>query len=77
MPTTAARSQAPSKFFGRVFGPAYSSFGGLGTPTYQSVPANVYEIGDTYQIAFLVPGIDPESIQVAALGNSITVSSGM
>ena len=77
MPTAPGTSQSLSQFFDRVFGPVYSSFGGLWTPTYQGVPANVYELGDTYQIAFLVPGIDPHSIQVTALGNTVTVSGGM
>ena len=77
LPTAPGTSQNLSQFFDRVFGPVYSSFSALGTPTYQGVPANVYEVGDTYQIALLIPGIDPQSIQVTALGNSITVSGGM
>ena len=77
MPTAARPAQSPSELFDRVFGPVYSAFSGFGTPRYQSAPANVYELGDAYQIAFLIPGIDPQSIQVTALGNSITVSGGM
>ena len=76
-PTAPGTSQSLSQFFDRVFGPVYSTFSALGTPTHQGAPANVYEVGDAYQIALLIPGIDPESIQVTALGNSITVSGGM
>jgi HSP20 family protein len=77
MPTAARPAQSVSELFDRVFGPVYSAFNGFRTPTYQSVPANVYELGDTYQIALLIPGIDPQSIQVTALGNTITVAGEM
>jgi HSP20 family protein len=77
MPTAARPAQSVSELFDRIFGPVYSAFNGFGTPTYQGVPANVYEAGDTYQIALLVPGIEPRSIQVTALGKSITVAGAM
>lgn len=54
--------------FDRVFGPIYTRFNAIGSTSYQGVPANVYELGDTYQIVCLIRGIDPESIQVTALG---------
>jgi len=75
--STARPVQSLSHFFDRVFGPTYSAVTGFGTQTYQGGPSNVYEVGDTYQISFLVPGIDPQSIQVTALGNTVTVEGGM
>ena len=74
MPTAARPAQSLSEFFDGVFGPTYSVFNDFGAQTYQGLPTNVYEVGDTYQIAMLIPGIDPESIQVTALGNTITVA---
>jgi hypothetical protein len=32
---------------------------------------------DTYQVAFPIPGMDPQSIQVTALRNTITVARGL
>lgn len=74
MPTVAPTGKSLSEFFDRVFGPTYTRFNGVGSTSYQGVPANVYELGDTYQIACLIPGIDPESIQVTALGHTISVA---
>src|SRR5579859_2396845 len=76
-PTAARPAQSLPELFDRVFGPVYSAFNGFATATYQGLPANVYELGDTYQIALLIPGIDPQSIQVTALGNTITVAGEM
>ena len=75
--STPRPAQSLSQFFDRVFGPTYSAVTGFGTQTYQGVPSNVYELGDPYQLSFLVPGIDPQSIQVTALRNAITVEGGM
>ena len=73
MPTVARPAQALSEFFDRVFGPTYSPFQGwIAGP--QGVLANVYELGDTYQAAFLIPAIDPQTLDVTALGNTLTVA---
>jgi HSP20 family protein len=77
MPTAARPAQSLSEVFDRVFGPTYSVFNRFGAQSYQTLPTNVYEVGDTYQVAMLIPGIDPQSIQVTALGNTITVAGGM
>ncbi len=39
--------------------------------------STVYELGDTYQAAFPIPGMDPQSIQVTSLRNTITVVRGL
>ena len=75
--STARPAQSLSQFFDRVFGPTISAVTGFGTQTYQGVPSNVYEVGETYQISLLIPGVDPQSIQVTALGNTITVAGRM
>src|SRR5919202_1840512 len=73
MPTAAAPAQALSELFHQVFGPTYGPFQGWMAGS-QAMLANVYEVGDAYQAAFLIPGIDPQSLQVTALGNTITVA---
>ena len=73
MPTVARPAQALSEFFDRVFGPTYSPFQGwIAGP--QGVLANVYELGDAYQATFLIPGIDPQTLEVTALGNTLAVA---
>ena len=76
-PTAARPAQSLSEFFDGVFGPTYSAFNGSGTQTCDGLPTNVYELGDTYQLAMLIPGIDPQSIQVTALANTISVAGSM
>jgi HSP20 family protein len=73
LPTAAHPALALSDWFDRAFGPTYSPFFGQ-MSTSADVLANVYELGDSYQVAFITPGIDPQSIQVTALANTITVA---
>jgi HSP20 family protein len=73
MPTAARPAQALSGLFDQVFGPIYSPFFSGGTSA-QGVLANVYDFGEHYQAAVLIPGIDPQGLQVTALGNTITVA---
>src|SRR5919202_4357960 len=72
-PTVARPAQALSEVFDQVFGPIYSPFQSWMAGS-QGMLANVYEVGDAYQAAFLIPGIDPQSLEVTALGNTITVA---
>jgi HSP20 family protein len=74
LPTIAGPAQMLSEMFDRVFGPVYSPFSGGGLTGPQGVLANVYEAGDTYHAVFLIPGIDPQTLQVTALGDTITVA---
>ena len=74
VPTITGPAQTLSQMFDRVFGPVYSPFSGGWLTGSQGVLANVYEAGDTYQAVFLIPGIDPQTLQVTALGNTITVA---
>jgi len=72
-----AERPAPlSEVFDRLFGPPYapSSGGGSAAVAFQGVAANVWETSDGYQVAFLVPGVDPASIQVTAVGDALTVA---
>ena len=60
--------------FDRLFDSAFTPMFGEGTTGHSGVMANVWETGDGYQVAFLVPGVDPQSVEVSALGNTITVA---
>ena len=73
MPSVARPAQVLSPLFDQVFGPTYSPFFSGGTNA-QGVLANVYDFGEYYQAAFLIPGIDPQALEVTALGNTITVA---
>jgi HSP20 family protein len=77
MPTGSRSALSLPELFDRVFGSIYTPSFGNGTAGQQSVPANVYEVGDTYQLAMLIPGADPDSFEVTALGNTITVAGCM
>jgi HSP20 family protein len=76
MPTGSRSGVALPDLLDRLFGSVYTpSFGIDGS--YRGLPTNVYEVGDTYQVAMLIPGADPDSIQVSTLGNTITVAGSM
>lgn len=64
--------------FDRLFESAFTS---ALTPTYSSgagasagVPANIWETDGAYHIAFLVPGAQPDDVEITALGNTLTVA---
>ena len=76
MPTGTRSGMALPDLLDRLFGSTYTpSFGIDGA--YRGLPTNVYEVGDTFQVAMLLPGADPDSIQVTALGNTMTVAGSM
>jgi HSP20 family protein len=66
-------SAAFDRLFESAFTPVVGSTGG----TSSGIAANVWETGDGYQIALLVPGIEPEHLEVTALRNTITVSGSL
>jgi HSP20 family protein len=66
-------SAAFDRLFESAFTPATGSSGG----TSPGIAANVWETGDGYRVALLVPGIDPEHLEITALGNTITVSGSL
>jgi HSP20 family protein len=45
--------------------------GGVGSV---GVQANVWETNEGYQIALLLPGVDPRAVDLSAAGNTITVA---
>src|SRR5690242_3259814 len=73
-PTITRPAQAMSELFDQVFGPIYHPFWSGGSSSSLGVLANVYEVGDAYQAYCLVPGIDPESLEVSAFGNTLTIA---
>jgi HSP20 family protein len=60
------------RLFGSIYAPGFEIDG-----TYGRLPTNVYEVGDTYQVTMLIPATDPHTIQVTALGNTMTVAGSM
>jgi HSP20 family protein len=42
-----------------------------------SIPTNVWETADGYQVVMLLPGVDPKGVDISAVGNTITVSGEM
>lgn len=37
------------------------------------LPVNLYELPDRYHVAILMPGVRPESLEVQALGSTLTI----
>ena len=61
----------------RLFDSAFTPVFGGGATDDAGVAANVWETSDGYQIALLVPGVSPETAEVTALGNTITVAGSL
>ena len=72
------RSMLPLRdAFDRLFEGAFTPVYGDGAASSGAIPTNVWETGEGYQVALLVPGVDPESVEVTALRNTITVSGAL
>ena len=72
------RSMLPLRdAFDRLFEGAFTPVYGEGAASSATIPTNVWETGDGYQVALLVPGVNPESVEVTALRNTITVSGNL
>ena len=69
------RSMLPLRdAFDRLFEGALTPIYGEGAASSAPIPTNIWETGDGYQVALLVPGVNPESVEVTALCNTITVA---
>ena len=69
------RSMLPLRdAFDRLFETAFTPVYGEHGASAGAMPANIWETGDGYQVALLVPGVNPDSVEVTALRNTITVS---
>jgi HSP20 family protein len=66
-------SAAFDRLLQTAFTPVFGSTGGAPS----EVAANIWETADGYQIALLVPGVNPEHVEITALNNTITVSGSM
>jgi HSP20 family protein len=72
------RSMLPLRdAFDRLFESAFTPVFGENAASSASIPTNIWETGDGYQVALLVPGVNPESVEVTALRNTITVSGSL
>ncbi len=63
--------------FDRLFESAFTPFLGAGADASMAIPVNVWETNDAYQVALLVPGAQPDNVEVTALGNTITVAGSL
>ncbi len=61
--------EAMDRLFDQAFVRAFDGFTTLGVGT----PVNIYELPDRYVVAILMPGVRPESLEVQALGSSLTI----
>lgn len=66
-----------SAAFDRLFQTALTPVGGSNGETGTKIATNIWETGDAYQIALLVPGAHPDNVEVTALGNTITVAGSI
>ena len=72
------RSMLPLRdAFDRLFDGAFTPVYGEGAANATQIPTNIWETGEGYQVALLVPGVNPESVEVTALRNTITVSGSL
>jgi HSP20 family protein len=66
-----------SAAFDRLFASTFTPVMGSNGSTHAGIAANIWETDEGYQIALLAPGVDPEQVEVTALGNTITVSGSL
>jgi HSP20 family protein len=63
--------------FDRLVESAFTPMNGVGAGNYSEIKANIWETDDAYQIALLMPGADPASFDVSALGSTIRVAGSL
>ena len=66
-----------SEAFDRLFQSALTPMPGSDGGTGAGVPANIWESGDGYQIALMVPGARAEEFEITALGDTLTVAGSV
>ena len=58
----------------RFFEPYFSGARGDGVSTgFQSLPVNIWQVGDVYHAALLAPGLDEQSINVTVQEDTLTI----
>ena len=64
--------------FDRLFENAFTPvMGGSSGTSSAGIATNVWETGDGYQVAMVMPGVNPEQITLTTLGNTITVEGSL
>ncbi|HXF70246.1 MAG TPA: Hsp20/alpha crystallin family protein [Thermoflexus sp.] len=61
--------EAIDRLFDQAFVRPFDGF----APRSVGMPMNIYELPDRYHVAILVPGVRPESLEVQAMGSSVTI----
>ena len=63
-----------SQLFDNSFAPTLSN----GMTSYQSgAAANVWETGEEYQIAVMMPGVDPDKVNLTTVGNTLMIDGAL
>ncbi len=63
--------------FDRLFDSTFTPMIGADASASTGIAANIWETGDAYQVALLMPGTSPEHVEVTALKNTITVAGSL
>jgi len=68
--------------FNQLFDSAFTPVLGNGSSSYQSgyqtgAAANIWETGDEYQIAVMMPGVDPDKVNLTTVGNTLTIDGAL
>jgi HSP20 family protein len=68
-----------SQVFDNTFAPVLNN----GPSSYQAgynqpgTAANIWESGDEYQIAVMIPGVDPDKVNLTTVGNTLTIEGAL
>jgi HSP20 family protein len=66
-----------SAAFDRLLQTAFTPVMGSNGNTSSGVAVNIWETDDAYQIALVVPGVNPEHVEITALNDTIIVGGSM
>lgn len=75
--TIGSLSQAMDRLFDQAFSPMYQTSANGGSTSVQSLPVNVWETNESYQVAMLAPGLDEQSLNVTVHEDTLTVEGEM
>ena len=65
-----------SQFFDNAFTPVVSTGSSYQYPSnghYSNAAANIWETGDEYQVMVMLPGVDPDKVNLTTVGRALTI----